>query len=71
MEWKVPQGKTSTIVAVAYIEDEETLSIRFNDNSVYEYFDVPEEIYEDLLESLNTKQYFMQNIKGKFKYEKV
>lgn len=47
------------------------LEITFNDGSKYQYSDVPEGIYQELMAAPSKSLYFRQNIKGAFEYSRV
>ena len=63
--------KSSRIKSVTYYEDESTMEIRFNNNSTYEYFNVPRMIYTALVTSKSPGTYFEQNVKKNYKCEKA
>ena len=48
-----------------------TLQIEFKKGEVYQYFNVPENIYNGLMLAGSHGEYFNENIRGKFKYQKI
>jgi len=46
------------------------LRVVFNSGYTYDYYKVPKEIYESLLEAESAGMYFHKNIKNKYAYEK-
>ncbi len=66
-----------SIRAVGYDKDTSTLEIEFCDSSIFQYSDVPEEIYTGFLASLGLNlektdlRYFSKNIKGHFAQKTV
>jgi hypothetical protein len=66
-----------SVRAVGYDRDASTLEIEFCDSSVFQYSDVPEEIYKGLMDSLGLNlektdlQYFAKNINGHYKRKVV
>lgn len=62
---------SSNINSVGYDEISATLEIEFSNNSIYQYFDVPQYIHQDLIQADSHGQFFAQNIKGVYKYSKV
>ncbi|MBN2175656.1 MAG: KTSC domain-containing protein [Bacteroidales bacterium] len=50
-----------------YFEDIECLEISLHDGTIYHFFDVPSEIYTDLLSSDDPDEYYRKNIRNKFK----
>jgi hypothetical protein len=47
------------------------LEIEFESGSVYQYFDVPQKIYDAMLQSDSKGRYFNQHIRGKFPYQEI
>jgi KTSC domain len=55
--------ESSNLASVGYDAENEILEIEFNHGGVYQYFDVPENIYESLMNADSLGQYFDRNIK--------
>lgn len=64
------QSVSSSNLAAAMWEDE-TLSIAFNDGKVYEYYGVPEHVFQSLLAAGSKGSYFYNNIRLSFSYKRV
>lgn len=62
---------SSNIASIGYESDSQTLEIEFLNGGVYQYFDVPQHIYRDLMDANSIGQYHAQNIKGVYRYSKV
>ncbi|WP_454843560.1 KTSC domain-containing protein [Rahnella aceris] len=62
---------SSNINSVGFHEDEEILEIEFNNGSVYQYFDVPKHVFDDLVNAESPGGYFARNIKGIFRFSRV
>jgi len=62
---------SSTIVSVGYDQQSETLEIEFKGGMVYQYYNVPARIYEQLMESGSKGQFHSANIKNAFPYSRV
>lgn len=62
---------SSNIASIGYDEVTSTLEIEFLNNSIYQYFDVPQHIYQGLMNAGSHGQYLAQNIKGVYRYSKV
>ena len=60
---------SSNISAIGY--ENGTLRVRFNDGSEYDYYGVPENIYNDFLDSASKGSFLHQNLKGKYQYAKL
>lgn len=62
---------SSNISSIGYDENSQTLEIEFHSGGVYQYFDVPVNVYQGLIQTGSTGQYFAQYIKGYFRFVKV
>jgi len=66
-----------SVRAVGYDKEASTLEIEFCDSSIYQYADVPEEVFTGFLDSLGLDlektdlKYFTKNIKGQYKQKIV
>lgn len=61
---------SSNIASVGYDKEAHILEIAFHHGAIYQYVDVPEKVYEELMSSPSQGAYFMNEIKNKFKYQK-
>lgn len=57
--------------SVAYDEETLTLEVEFVEGGIYQYFGVPKEIYEELLNAESKGQYYVENIRNDFPYKRV
>jgi len=55
--------ESSNLASIGYDAENEVLEIEFNNGGVYQYFDVPENVYEELMSASSHGQYFDRNIK--------
>jgi hypothetical protein len=62
---------SSNLASVGYDEENETLEIEFNHGGVYQYFDVPKEEYEALMNASSLGSYFFHNIRDGYEYSKI
>jgi hypothetical protein len=62
---------SSNIASIGYDERTLTLEIEFLNNSIYQYFDVPQQIYQELMQADSLGQFLAQYIKGVYRYSKV
>jgi hypothetical protein len=62
---------SSNIASIGYDADSQTVEIAFLNGGVYQYFDVPQHVYEELMSASSHGQYLAQNIKGAYRYSKV
>lgn len=63
--------ESTLIKEVGYDEATQTLIIVFvTDDATYEYYDVPKEVYEQLMAAESKGSFFTKNIKDKYRFEK-
>lgn len=62
---------SSNIASIGYDANSQTLEIEFLNGGVYQYFDVPQHVHEELMNASSHGQYLAQNIKGIYRYTKV
>lgn len=62
---------SSNVAAIGYDEASQTLQVEFNNGSTYQYFDVPQAIFDSLLGASSVGQYLNQNVKGNYRYSRV
>lgn len=65
------QVDSSNISSIGYDEDSLTLEVEFHSGAVYQYFDVPLNVFEGLRDAGSKGQYFAQHIKGYYRYAKI
>ncbi|MDQ7010071.1 MAG: KTSC domain-containing protein [Candidatus Gracilibacteria bacterium] len=62
---------SSNIKSIGYNEDNFTLEIEFNDNSIYQYINVPKNEYESIMNSNSHGKYLNENIKGVYQFNQI
>lgn len=62
---------STSIEEVGYDEDSQTLEIEFKNGSVYQYFDVPKKIHEDLMSAGSAGAYLAKSVKGHFRFSRT
>lgn len=62
---------SSNVAEVGYDDNSRTLEVQFNNGGVYQYFDVPPQIYSEMIRAGSIGQYLNANIKGIFRYARV
>ena len=60
--------QSSLLSNVAYASSESILQLEFRDGAVYQFFDVPKEIYNRLLAAESKGNYFNRHIRAHFRY---
>jgi len=64
--------QSRNLAAVGYDSSTLMLEIEFNSGGIYQYYGVPQEIYEGLMNAGSQGTYFHQNIKmAGYSYSKV
>lgn len=62
---------SSNIISVGYDASSETLEIEFKSGSVYQYYNVPQSIYDAFIAAPSSGQFFAYQIKNAFPYSRV
>jgi len=64
--------ESSNVESIGYDTSTRTLEIAFLNGAVYQYFDVPEAMYTEIMNpGISKGEYLSRNIKGSFRYSKV
>lgn len=62
---------SSNVDSVGYDTNTQTLEVEFKNGYVYQYFDVPENIYKQMIHADSAGRFLFTNIKGVFRYARV
>jgi len=62
---------SSHISSIGYDDSNQTLEIEFNDGSIYQYYNVPEYLYDGLMGASSHGTYFHVNIRDKYGDTKI
>lgn len=62
---------SSQIKIIRYFDADKILEIVFKTDKVYQYFDVPESIYEGALAAESVGKYVNQHVKKTFQYKQI
>jgi hypothetical protein len=62
---------SSNIAEIGYDEQRRVLEVLFKVGTVYQYFDVPPQEYQALMQAGSIGQYVNANIKGRFRYARA
>lgn len=63
--------RSSNIASIGYEEINEILEIEFLSGGIYQYLDVPEDVYDELMEADSHGKYFASNIKDVYEFVKI
>ena len=70
MSW-IATPESSNIVGFEYERETQRLIVEFKSGGRYNYFDVPEVVFEGMKVAPSKGQYLAQNIKGAYRYAKT
>lgn len=62
---------SSNVASVGYDLDSSTLEVEFKDGSVYQYFDVPEAIYNGLIGASSVGGFLAAQVKGTYRFSRI
>lgn len=63
--------KSSNLASVGYNKSKKILEIEFTHGGVYQYFEVPGEVYSKLLSAESAGKFFNSEIRDKFSSKRV
>jgi hypothetical protein len=63
--------ESSNVEAIGYDKESETLQVEFKNGGIYQYFDVPQHIFQEFHNADSIGKYLAYNIKGNYRYSKV
>ena len=70
-DYKFFKADSSFIKAVIWNINTETLAVIFSSGSIWVYYNVPENVYEELASAESTGKYFNTTIRDVYQSEKV
>jgi hypothetical protein len=70
MAW-IATPESSTIARFDYMKDRQVLIVEFKNGGRYNYFDVPEIVFERMKSAPSKGKFLAQNIKGKYRYARA
>jgi hypothetical protein len=62
---------SSSLSSIGYDSQKKILEVEFNHRGIYQYFDVPQDEYDDLMNASSHGSYFYHNIRDCYDYEKI
>ncbi len=63
--------ESHNIKSIGYDVAGQVLEVEFNTGALYQYFSVPDSIYDAFMRSSSKGKYFYANIRDKFEYKRV
>lgn len=70
MDW-IETPESSNIARFAYDDTGYILKVEFKNGGIYDYFDVPQHIFEGMRNAPSKGQYLAQQIKGTYRYARA
>ena len=62
---------STNLHSVGYRSEDSLLLVQFNNGAAYEYYDVPQYVYDDLLQAESKGKYFAQVIRNRYACKKT
>lgn len=62
---------SSDIRSVGYDKNSQVLEVEFHSGGTYQYYSVPQSVYEGLMSAPSHGKYFHRHVKGAFNYQKI
>lgn len=66
---KMTSVSSSNISSIGY--ENNTLYVRFNNGSLYEYYNVPTSVYNGLMSASSHGSYLAAHVKGIYRYKQI
>jgi hypothetical protein len=70
MNW-IDTPESSNIVRFGYDGENSVLRVEFTSGGTYDYFDVPQQVFEGMKSASSKGQYLAQQIKGNYRYART
>jgi hypothetical protein len=65
------QVNSSNIQSIGYDSQSAILEVEFTSGDIYQYFDIPEYLYRQFLNSSSYGQFLNDNIRYNYRYQKI
>ena len=62
---------SSSLQSVGYNEEYQTLEVEFRNGAVYQYYNCPKLMYDELMNSPSKGQFFHSQIRDRFPFSRV
>lgn len=70
MDW-IYTPESSNITGFRYDSDSHVLTVEFKSGERYNYYDVPERLFEEMKAASSKGQFLAQHIKGTYRYARA
>jgi hypothetical protein len=62
---------SSSIACFCYDERNQVLVVEFKHRRIYNYYDVPQEVFEQMISAPSKGQFFLENVREEYDYTRV
>ncbi len=62
---------SSNVARISYDADNATLEVEFHNGSIYQYYEVSQNVWDDFKVAPSKGQFIHQYLKGKYRYARV
>ncbi len=62
---------SSNLASVGYDRDSQTLEIEFLSGPIYQYYNFPENLYDELMRASSKGKFFYHNIRNAYPYSRI
>jgi lysyl-tRNA synthetase class 2 len=66
-----PVSLESSLLSSAAYSDDRRLQLSFRNGTIYQYFDVPPDVFQSLLAAESKGQYFNRHIRDQFHHDRL
>ncbi len=70
MDW-IETPESSNIARFAYDDTSHVLKVEFKNGGMYDYFDVPQHVFDGMRNAPSKGQYLAQQVKGTYRYARA
>ena len=63
--------QSSNVARISYNKTNSTLEVEFHNGSIYQYFDVPQGVWENFKLAESKGQFIHNSLKGHYRYARV
>lgn len=70
MEW-IATPESSNLARFGYEANSQTLTVEFKNGGLYNYYDVPANLFEAMKHAASKGQFLASQIKGNYRYARV
>lgn len=68
---RTPIANSSNIASIGYDPGTQTMEVEFTNGNVYQYFDVPQAVYEELMRAESAGRFLNAQVKGVYRYARL